>query len=325
MTPKIGMAGSYYTSPTTSVTSTRATTRTTTALVILAAVITLGGTITTTAAYAWNFTADGDWGCKTSTEITVERMQARNPERVLGLGDLSYEDTPDCWLDIISPLDSRMRIAIGNHDDETAEKLNVYIDHFNLQKQYYSFDYGRAHFLVLSTELVSDTAQLNFARKDLQRTAADPSIDWVFAYMHKPMYTSPTGHAAVAAMRDTYHPLFDRYDVDIVLNGHNHNYERSYPITYDDVGNPATPIVTTTETTNYNDPEGAIFATVGTGGFSLHQFTGKASYIVTQQDDQYGFLDVSISSSGDSDTLTARYFVTTSTGLLTVDRFTITK
>jgi hypothetical protein len=272
-------------------------------------------------AFGWNFTADGDWGCTSATELVAQKIRFRGPERVLALGDLSYQDTPDCWLDITRHLDPRMRIAIGNHDDVTSSLLNAYIDHFNLFEQYYSFDYERAHFLVLSTELVSDTAQLEFARKDLQRTSADYGIDWIFVYMHKPMYTSPTNHAADAEMRDKYHPLFDRYGVDIVLYGHNHNYERSYPLKYDSVGNPATPIVTTTETTNYNDPEGAIFATVGTGGKSLYQFTGKASYIVKQQDDRYGFLDIVI----EGNQLTARYFVTTPDALQVVDRFTISK
>ncbi len=272
-------------------------------------------------AFGYNVTAVGDWGCTSHAALTVEKMRLRGPERVLSLGDMSYADTPDCWLDIIRPLDSRMRIAIGNHDDETSSLLNAYLDHFNLQNQYYSFDYENAHFLVLSTELISSTSQFNFAEDDLQSASSDSGTDWIFVFMHKPMYTSPTNHGPNAEMRDRYHPLFERYDVDIVLYGHNHNYERSYPIRYDDVGNPATPIVTTTETQTYTNPDGIIFATVGTGGAGLYQWDGKRYYIAKQQDDLRGFLDIVIN----GNELSAKYFAITPDALLVKDRFTISK
>ena len=52
--------------------------------------------------------------------------------------------------------------------------------------------------------------------------------------------------------------------MDLVLQGHNHNYERTYPIVFNstDLSNP---IETSTNTTTYTDPDGKIFVTVGTG------------------------------------------------------------
>ena len=58
------------------------------------------------------------------------------------------------------------------------------------------------------------------------------SIDWIVVYVYRPMYTSPTVHPAREPLRDSYHPLFDMYGVDLVLQGHNHNYQRSYPLRY---------------------------------------------------------------------------------------------
>jgi hypothetical protein len=118
-------------------------------------------------------------------------------------------------------------------------------------------------------------------------------------------------------MRDKYHPLFDQYDVDVVLYGHNHAYERSYPIKYDK-STPSTPIVTSTSKGSYNDPQGQIYATVGTGGQSIYHYSSKSSYIVTQYEG-YGILDINISGS----TLAAKFY-SNSDGSVK-DQFTITK
>jgi hypothetical protein len=94
------------------------------------------------------------------------------------------------------------------------------------------------------------------------------------------MYTLPSTHPASPMLRNTYHPLFEQYGVDLVLQGHNHNYERTYPIVFNstDLSNP---IETSTNTTTYTDPDGQIFVTVGTGGKSVDSFDGKKGYIIT--------------------------------------------
>ncbi len=64
-----------------------------------------------------NFGAAGDWGCSSNTKSTVTNIRSHNsPERVFAIGDYSYTSTPTCWLDIIDPIKSRTRIAIGNHE-----------------------------------------------------------------------------------------------------------------------------------------------------------------------------------------------------------------
>ena len=52
----------------------------------------------------FNFAAAGDWACTSDTTDTVNNILDKNPELVLGLGDYSYEDSVDCWLDIIQLL-----------------------------------------------------------------------------------------------------------------------------------------------------------------------------------------------------------------------------
>jgi hypothetical protein len=271
----------------------------------------------TQSAFGYNVSAAGDWGCNDNTKKTVSNIISKNPERVLGLGDYSYESTADCWLAIVDPLDEIMRISIGNHEDISSSLLNQYMSHFGLSKQYYSFDYQNTHFVVLSTEQTSSNDQYDFARSDLARASLNPNIDWIIVYMHRPLYTSPSVHPSESTMRDRYHPLFDQYGVDIVLNGHNHAYERSYPIKYDKAS-PSTPTITSTSKASYNDPEGEIFATVGTAGRSIYHYESKNSYIVTQYEN-YGFLDIDIA----QNKLVAKFYSNNDGSV--IDQFTITK
>jgi calcineurin-like phosphoesterase family protein len=290
----------------------------------------------------FNFVAVGDWGCTSNTINTVNNIIQKNPELILALGDFSYNDTSaDCWLDIIKPIDQKMKIAIGNHDDVTPFLLNQLMSHFALRKQYYSFNYENVHFTVLSTELPSevevDSEQYKFVKNDLANASSDPDIDWIVVYYHKPAYISPNQHttypqnATVSvpsefSFRDLYHPLFDEYGIDLVLQGHQHAYERTYPITYNWTNmflNSSKPIITDTNTTYYRNTEGEIFATVGTGGQGIYDFVGKDPYIIAQYE-WFGFLNVNVINNDNNNgtTLNIKYY--TDDGTIK-DRFTITK
>jgi Calcineurin-like phosphoesterase len=277
----------------------------------------------------FNFAAAGDWGCTSHTTDTVNNIVDKNPELVLGLGDYSYDEySADCWFDIIQPIDNIMKIAIGNHDNEF---LRQYMSHFNLTNQYYSFNYQNVHFTVMSTELPFGVSskQYNFVHNDLSKAASDPNIDWIMVYYHRLAYTSPAKHTAQPLLQNMYHPLFDKYDVDLVLQGHNHNYQRSYPIKYNTTNVlsssktiTTTPIITDTNNTNYINPEGQIFVTVGTGGKydSSHKLKGQAFYIAIQHLG-FGFLNVDIINNGT--TLSAKFYENVD-GIVK-DQFTITK
>src|SRR5215217_8557148 len=135
----------------------------------------------------FNFAAAGDCGCGRYSadaedqhepgEDIVNGIVNKNPELVLGLGDFSYEETADCWFEMIAPLDDKMKITIGNHDNETTELLDQYMSHFNLTKQFYSFEYQNVHFTVISTELPSNGSeeieQYEFVDADLRSAASD--------------------------------------------------------------------------------------------------------------------------------------------------------
>ena len=246
---------------------------------------------------------------------TVLNIKGKGPEPVLGLGDYAYEPTATCWFDKISDIKSKTRIAIGNHEDDDDEGFSTYMSKFGLSKTYYSFNYNNVHILVIDTDRVSyssGSSQYNFVKNDLQVASQNSNIQWIIIYLHKPFYTSAntcnssscsnTGSTA-KALRDTYHSMFDKYGVDVVLQGHVHNYQRTYPVKYDGT---STPTITSSSSTNYNNPTGEIFVTAGTGGVNIHGLSGKASFVKYQQDDKFGALNLIISNNGYK--LTRKYY-----------------
>jgi hypothetical protein len=265
-----------------------------------------------------NFGAAGDWGCSSNTKSTVSNIRSHNsPERVFGIGDYSYTSTPTCWLNIIDAIKSRTRIAIGNHEDDSGEGFSQYMSAFGLSKTYYAFTYGNVRVIVMDTDHDSyskGSAQYNFVVSQLQQASTNSNIKWIIVYMHKQMYTSSntcsssscsnTGSDATN-LRNIYHSQFGKYGVDVVLMGHVHNFQRTFPIKYDS-GSPSSPIVTSSASQDYFDPYGQVFALVGTGGVNIHGLAGKSSWVKYQQDDRFGALDIDIQNSGYK--LVGRYY-----------------
>lgn len=273
----------------------------------------------------FNFAAAGDWGCTSNTINTVQNIIDLDPEFVLALGDLSYDSSAKCWLEIISPIANKTMITIGNHDTDSTIKLKEYTDFFGLKGQYYSFNYQNVHFIVMSTELPYEdgSEQYNFVNNDLSKVSLNPDIDWIVVDYHSLAYTSPAnigkGNSAEKELRDIYHPLFVKYNVDLVLQAHNHNYQRSYPIIYNNASSENPIITDTNNNNNYYDPKGMIFGTVGTGGESLYPLTGQAPYVATQYVG-FGFLNVDVINDGT--TLSGKFFANDGT---IKDQFTIIK
>ena len=146
-------------------------------------------------------------GCIDETEDTVDNIIDKNPELILALGDLSYDNSAECWLEIIEPIADRTKIALENHDAESSKKLKDYMEFFELEKQYYSFNYKNVHFLALSTEVPydDDSQQYEFAINDLEKYSTDSSIDWIIVFFHRQSYSSASSLEDEEDFRDTYH------------------------------------------------------------------------------------------------------------------------
>ena len=277
----------------------------------------------------FNFVAAGDFGCTSETNSTVSNMVKKDPEIVLALGDLSYERSPNCWFNSISPLDSsgKVKIAFGDHDmTNELFKYNTYLKHFNLTKPYYSFNYHNVHFLAMATAknkilpYVVNSQQYEYVRNDLKLARENRSIDWIIVYSFKPFYSSNSTHPGEEELRDFYHPLFDAYDVNLVLQAHNHNYQRTYPLTFNN-SSPKWPIISDKQIHNFSNPKAPISVTVGTAGSPLYNFSSQSPYTISQLA-QYGFLNVDIDKLQKSSTLTGTFY---NNNLNRLDNFTITK
>ena len=246
--------------------------------------------------------AAGDWHCTPDAAKAISVAKSLKPQLILGLGDYSSTETDDCWVNLSKPIDSITQIAIGNHDNEYDGLATSYLNHYGLTKQFYSYDIGNVHVLTMATEddFKVGSEQYNFVQSDLRNSASDPNIKWIVATMHIPFYVSPNECSAAGCegdeeLRDIYHPLFDKYGVDIVLQAHVRNYERSFPLVFNQESS-SKPTITSTDKQEYKNPNGSIFAVVGTGGGELkHDLKGQAAYMAYQQDTDFGVLDIHFS------------------------------
>ena len=287
----------------------------------------------------FNFAAVGDWGCTDDTIDTVNNIIDKSPELVLGLGDYSYGDSPDCWFNIIQPINNIMKIVIGNHEDgiqkvdETDDEgfLRKFMSQFGLTREYYSFDYQNVHFLALATQagyldMSTDKAkeQLAFVKSDLEKASANPNIKWIILFFHRMMYYEDEDSSRIEPhdenLRKIYHPLFDQYGIKLLLQSHTHAYERTYPLRANPE-NMDNPIVTNQDLNNYHITDGLVIATVGTGGAAPSGFSGHSEYTPIQHEDLFGFLNVDVSSDGRK--LVGTFYE--NNGGEIKDQFTITK
>jgi len=261
----------------------------------------------------FNFVAAGDWGCGHEALHTLSIMKRMEPELYLGLGDYSYQLSADCWLDIVKSVSNSFKIALGNHDT-LKQKLQAYIDEFKLENQYYSFNYHNVHFIALSTELNKnqEKEQLKFVKNDLLETKANKNTDWIIVFFHKPFYSS---NSDITNMRKNYHPLFEDFGVDLVIQGHSHNYQRTYPLLYNEARN-SQPIIADKEQSQYEDPLGIIFVIAGTGGESL-QPLHKEPFLASSYGG-FGCMNVEVKNKS----MTVEYYSDTND---IVDKFIITK
>jgi hypothetical protein len=159
-------------------------------------------------------------------------------------GDASYTSYQRWFFEIYQWLATKPFMPTeGNHDSvATNGNGRAYLDLFVLPEngatpttpdhaeRHYSFDYGPVHFIVLDTEFTFQDAtrraeQLAWAEADLAATAQP----WKVATFHRSPYSSGTEHGSDLAVRAAFGPLFERYHVDLVLSGHDHDYERSVP------------------------------------------------------------------------------------------------
>lgn len=118
----------------------------------------------------------------------------------------------------------------GNHEYETDDAW-PYRQVFALPEngaphgveRWFSFDWGDVHMIALDTEKIG-SLQAAWLERDLRAN----KLPWVIVYLHRPPFSSGE-HGSDGAVRRWFVPLFEKYDVPLVLAGHDHHYERIRP------------------------------------------------------------------------------------------------
>jgi hypothetical protein len=94
----------------------------------------------------------------------------------------------------------------------------------------YHFDCGDAFFAVLdSTLAVYDSGAAQRQALWLDTVLTQTSASWKFVMFHHPVYPSHPWRDT-PMLREAWVPIFDKHHVDIVLQGHDHAYQRTYPL-----------------------------------------------------------------------------------------------
>ena len=158
------------------------------------------------------------------------------------VGDLAYPDGSkenfNCYNKTWGRAKSRTRPAPGNHEFHAAG-ATPYFDYFGAaagdpKTGYYGYELGTWHIIVLNSECRDvggcevGSPQEKWLRSDL---AAHPSA-CTLAYWHKPLFSSGGAHGNDLTVKPLWQALYDA-NADVIVGGHDHDYERFTPQTPD--------------------------------------------------------------------------------------------
>lgn len=203
---------------------------------------------------------DSQSGDYSKWEHIVKDSADRNPNAALyiSMGDLVDNGEQDyqwrTWLDSIKPLSSRIPLAptLGNHEMYTLDwkmrEPRAYLNYFDVpnngnatfDRRYYSYDYGDVHYVVLDTQLYESNhednhdihhpdlydVQVQWLRQDLTNTTKK----WTVVIMHRDpfqyAFDRPSASRDVGFNEEgvLFMPIFDEFNVDLVLSAHLHSY-----------------------------------------------------------------------------------------------------
>jgi len=210
------------------------------------------------------------------------------PGTVMAVGDLAYPDgTPAnfaCYDKTWGRLKNRTRPAAGNHEFHSTGAAS-YFQYFGETagepgKGYYSYELGSWHIVVLNSECAAAggcdaaSAQGQWLREDL----ATHPVACTLAYFHKPLFSSGGAHGNDLGMKPLWDALYAA-NADVIVNGHDHDYERFAPQTPDGIADPS---------------RGIREFVVGTGGKNLRPFTVVHANSEVRSREAFGVLKLTL-------------------------------
>jgi len=230
--------------------------------------------------------------CSSDGDEATARLVGGIEGTVLTLGDNAYEDGTaqdfsECYEPSWGQFKERTRPAPGNHEYET-EGASAYFDYFGdgagqPGKGYYSYDLGQWHMVALNSNC-----------EDVGCTASSPQVKWLeadlakdaktctLAYFHYPLFSSGEYRPGIREVKPLWEALYAA-DADVVLNGHDHNYQRFAPQDPDGKADPQ---------------RGIREFVVGTGGRSHYTILGPIANSEVYNDETYGVLKLTLRPEG---------------------------
>ncbi|MGH9661182.1 MAG: metallophosphoesterase, partial [Bryobacteraceae bacterium] len=229
----------------------------------------------TTGAGSFDFLVIGDSGLGTSQQRELARLMERERASLLvHTGDLVYPDgTFEAYerryFDYYQRLMRRMPFfpTPGNHDYyKTGGMPYVAVHSLPAESvpeadagRYYSFELGNVHFICLDSNTPLERAARNLGPmlRWLETDLQNARRFWRVAYFHHPPFAGgPNQNDPLSRLvRDHIVPVLERHNVPIAFSGHEHSYQRSYPLRN---GQPV------------DTGAGTVYITSGGGGASLY-------------------------------------------------------
>lgn len=247
----------------------------------------------------FTFLAFGDSGTGGPDQAQLARLivAEREPALVLHTGDLcqdrgTFECLQSHYFGVYAPLMSRTPFfpTPGNHDHLT-DSAAPYLALLSPPEagvpaadtgHYYSFGWGNVHFVSLDSNLLTSPAAAERMLEWLERDLSRQSQYWKVAYFHHAPY--PTGHHASdpvsELVRQRVVPVLERHGVQLALSGHEHSYQRSFPL------RDGAPV---------ESGSGTVYITTGGGGGRLHSI--GPSPLVAFGEPAHHYLRVEVQSS----------------------------
>jgi acid phosphatase type 7 len=176
-------------------------------------------------------------------EATAKLVEGIDGATVLTLGDNAYpdgsaEDFEECYEPSWGQFKNRTKPVPGNHEYET-EGARGYFGYFgeaagDPEEGYYSYELGSWHIVALNSNCGEaeircspSSTQVRWLEEDLAANA-DEEGGCTLAYMHHPRFSSGVEHGSYDTMEPLWVALYEA-EAEMVLSGHEHNYERFAP------------------------------------------------------------------------------------------------
>jgi hypothetical protein len=209
----------------------------------------------------------------------------------------------------------------GNHERTTGYMYeNIPLPSNGLNSYYYNFSIGPIAFIGLNTER-DISEQTIWLEKTLKFLHQDNDTLWKVVYMHQPFFNSRSTRPDRTDLIEAWGPFFEKYNVDFVFAGHNHYYERSFPMNllkeYDD-----------TSSFYFENPLNPIYFITGGAGAPLYVRDTNPSY-APFYNSTYHFIiaEVMVDDLNEEATLTFETWAMPNdySGIFLTDNLTITK